>query len=443
MTSNNNINITIIGGTRGLGKWIAHFLKKENFHVTITSRNKIQGQPVADKMEIDYSDDNIKAVENADIIIFSVPIDSMVKTIKQVAPYVPQGSVMIDVASIKTKPSEALKEYAKEGVEILPCHPMFGPRVPSLDGQVVILTPIDGKTNNWFEKIQSFLKNQSANVVISTPEEHDKMMSVVQGLTHFTYISIASTIRRLGISIKRSRDFASPIYSLMLDMISRIVSQNPYLYYSIQKENPNTVLSRNTLISEVNHLAYLIDNDQENEFVYKMSEAAKHLDEFEESLGRSDKAIETLSKDLKYLKSSIGKEVGLQHQYSGSIHVGIILDVDANNVTIRTINNKKITLKLANINILSKEEIFTWKCENLKIYTFDVSCILSDTCDENILLEMFRQIKPVIEVSIKEIYKGSQIEEGFMSITFHYNVFNKEDKDIVESYLEGIGGKIR
>ena len=44
------------------------------------------------------------------------------------------------------------------------------------------------------------------------------MMSIVQGLTHFSYIAIAATIEKLGIDIKESRKFASPVYSLMLDM---------------------------------------------------------------------------------------------------------------------------------------------------------------------------------------------------------------------------------
>jgi len=321
MTCENIKNVTIIGGTRGLGKWIANELIKEEFNVTITSRNKTSGEKIAKKINAQYSNDNIEAIENADLIIFSVPIENMTETIKDVAPYAPENSLLMDITSVKKEPSETLLKYSPKNTEILPCHPMFGPRVPSIEGQVIILTPDKDRSNKSFEIIKSFLEKKNAHVVVSTPEEHDKIMSVVQGITHFSYISIASTIKKLNISVKKSREFASPIYSLMLDMISRIVSQNPYLYYSIQKSNNETAISRKTFIDECIYLSKLIENGNEELFVENMSDSAKHLDEFEEALGRSDKAISILTNDLNVLKESIGKEIGVEHQYSKNVHI--------------------------------------------------------------------------------------------------------------------------
>lgn len=443
MTCEEKINITIIGGSRGLGNWIAQELKKDNYNVTITSRNKSSGEKIAQKMGVNYNNNNIDSIKNADVIIFSVPIEYMLDTIKEVAPHAPEKALLMDITSVKTEPAKALEDYAPKNTEILPCHPMFGPRVPSLEGQVVILTPIENRCNSWYDKIVKYLKKHDANVVITTPEEHDKTMSVVQGLTHFSYISIANTIRKLGISVKKSREFASPVYSLMLDMISRIVSQNPYLYYSIQKSNKQTAISRKTLIEESNRLAKLIDEGKEEEFVYEMSESAKHLDEFEEALGRSDKAISLLTQDLNTLKASIGKEIGLEHQYSKNIHVGIVKSVTSDEVTITDLRGNDVTLKISNVNILPREEVYSWKKNNLQIHRFDVSVILPETCDTNILVHMFKNIDPVIDVKVKEVYTGEQIEDGYISITFTYTTFNKEDRKVVEKYLEGIGGTIR
>ena len=47
-----------------------------------------------------------------------------------------------------------MEKYAAPGVEVLPCHPMFGPRIRSLDGQVVVLTPV--KTGKWYDKVLKF-----------------------------------------------------------------------------------------------------------------------------------------------------------------------------------------------------------------------------------------------------------------------------------------------
>ncbi|MBE6494223.1 MAG: prephenate dehydrogenase [Methanosphaera stadtmanae] len=437
------INITIIGATKGLGLWIAKQLKNENYNVTITSRNKLSGEKIADKIHVNYSNDNIKSVENADIIIFSVPIEHMVNTIKEVAPYAPEGSLLVDISSVKMEPSEALKKYAPENTEILPCHPMFGPRIPSLDGQTIILTPIDNRCTTYYNKVNKFLRKHNAKIVVSTPVEHDQIMSVVQGLTHFSYISIASTIEKLGVSIKKSREFASPVYSLMLDMISRIVSQNPYLYYSIQKNNSLNSISRKMLIEESTRLALLVEKNEENEFVHTMRESAKHLDEFEEALGRSDKAINVLTHELNILKDSIGQEVGLKHQYSKNIHVGIIQDINNKEVILTDLKNQKIKLKISNIEILSEDEVFEWKKNNMTLHNFDVSVMFPITSNENTLLDMFNKIEPVVSVKIKEVYTGPQVLDNFKSITFHYTTFNKNDNELVINYLQGIGGIIR
>ena len=443
MTCENIKNVTIIGGTRGLGNWIAKELIKEKFNVTITSRDKSTGEKVAEKINAMYSNDNIEAIENADLIIFSVPIDNMVETIKNVAPYAPENSLLMDITSVKKDPTEALKKYSPENTEILPCHPMFGPSASSIEGQVIILNPIENRSKKSFNIVKKYLEHRNVHVVISTPEEHDKIMSVVQGITHFSYISIASTIRKLNISAKKSREFASPIYSLMLDMISRIVSQNPYLYYSIQKSNDETAVSRKTLIEESIYLSKLIENGEEELFVENMSNSAKHLNEFEEALGRSDKAINSLTHDLNVIKESIGKEIGLEHQYSKNIHVGTVEKVTADTVTLVNDKNHSISLKISNVNKLSDEELFDWKKENLKVYEFDVSVIFPDRCNKNILLNTFRNIDPVINVELIDVYTGQPIEKGYMSLTFRYSTFNKADKNFVENYLNGIGGIIR
>lgn len=65
--------MTIIGGTRGFGRWIAEHLNND-FNITITSPNKSSGLEVSQELNVNYTSDNINAIQHADIIIFSVPI---------------------------------------------------------------------------------------------------------------------------------------------------------------------------------------------------------------------------------------------------------------------------------------------------------------------------------------------------------------------------------
>ena len=294
------MKIAIIGGTRGLGKWIAEFLKNQGYDITITSRDQTSGNLVAKKLGVKYSNNNKKTAQENNIVIVSVPIETTGPVIEEVAPFMSKGALLMDVTSVKEKPALLMQEKLSEGAYFLPVHPMFGPRIRSLEGQVVVLTPLE--KSKWFEKVFKFLENQKARVLITSPEKHDEMMSVVQVLTHFAYISIAYTIKKLNVDIKESRKFASPIYNLMLDIISRIVAQNPYLVYSIQTQTDYAYHAREILMETIQELNEMLINSNQSDFVNAMNYAAKNMDDLEAALGRSDKVISALNQEINILK---------------------------------------------------------------------------------------------------------------------------------------------
>ena len=156
------MKIAIIGGTRGLGKWIASFLSNKGFDVVITGRNVSTGESVSKKLGVDYTRDNIQVASTADVVIIAIPIDITPKIIREIAPLMKEGSLLLDVTSVKMEPSKVMQKYAAPGVEVLPTHPMFGPRIRSLDGQVVVLTPV--KTGQWYDKVFKFLESENAKL---------------------------------------------------------------------------------------------------------------------------------------------------------------------------------------------------------------------------------------------------------------------------------------
>lgn len=434
------MKIAVIGGTRGLGSWIAEFLKNRDFDVVITGRDKISGERASKKIGADYTDDNITAASQSDVVIVSVPIDATPSIIKEIAPVMKKGSLLMDVTSVKEEPTETMYQYVGQDVEVLPTHPMFGPRIRSLDGQVVVMTPI--KKGKWYDKVYKFLEKENARILVTTPQIHDQMMSIVQGLTHFAYISIAATIKKLDVDVKESRNFASPIYNLMVDMIARIVAQNPYLFYSIQTHNKYTEKTHKTFLSTYKSLMDMISNHHKDEFVRVMGSAAKHLDDLEAALGRSDKAISALNEEIVLLKNSIGHEVGLRHIYSGNVHLGILIDISPDFVFLNE-NNKEIRLKLSNVEVMDDREVLKWKIENFPKKTYDVSAIFPQECNPEVIAATIMNLEDVVNVEIADLYQGNQIPDGKISITIKYEVLNPEARFAVENLLKGFGAKIR
>ncbi|MBI5253496.1 MAG: prephenate dehydrogenase/arogenate dehydrogenase family protein, partial [Euryarchaeota archaeon] len=287
------MRVAIIGGSGEFGRIFAGLFKEEGHDVIITGRDAAKGEKVAKELGVMFTKDNVKAAEESDVVIISVYIENTVEVIRQVAPHVRSGCLLMDLTSVKVEPCRAMKKFAKRGVEIIGTHPMFGPRVTSIEGLTFIVAPI--RTKKWDKFLLGFLKNRKAKIFITTPEEHDRIMGVVQGLTHFAYIAAASTLRELNIDVRYSKNFASPIYELMLDLIARIVGQSPKLYASIQMHNPVVKKVHRTFIKQAQILRDTVAKKDTAAFAKIMTNAARHIGDIDASMGRSDKAILALT----------------------------------------------------------------------------------------------------------------------------------------------------
>ncbi len=434
------VKIAIIGGSGEFGRLFARIFAEEGHEVLITGRDSAKGERVAEEIGVRFTRDNVAAASWGDVVIISVYIDNTVEVIRQVAPHVREGSLLMDVTSVKVEPCRAMLEHARRGVELIGTHPMFGPRVKSLEGQVFVLTPLRGE--RWKRWLLGWLEKHRARVIETTPEEHDRIMSVVQCLTHFTYISVASTLRELGVDVKYSRRFASPIYELMLDLIARIVGQNPHLYASIQMHNPLAKRVHDAFIAQAKRLRDIVAARDKRAFVDVMAKAARHMGDVEAAMGRSDKAIHALSEELKRLKENLGREVALRHIYSGAVHIGVVKQVTPERVTLIS-GRKEVSLKIANIELLSEEELLRHKAKRLPKQRRDFSVVLPESADERMIAGLLKRVvHGVLSCEVIDIYRGEQIPPRMKSVTFRVAGVDI-DFTQVERLLRGIGGTLR
>ena len=433
------MNVGIIGGSDGLGKTLIYYFRDE-FNVFITGRDHKKGKAVADELNVNYIESNAGLANISDMLIISVPIQHTCDVIREVAPFMKEGSVMVDVTSVKEGPSRTMAEVLPDTIEYIPTHPIFGPRTTRLDNQVIVLTP--DKKGKWYPKVYRYLEGRNMRVIETTAEKHDFMMSIVQVLTHFSFISTASAIEKLKVDISETEDYESPIYNLMIDMIARIVSQNPYLTYYIQSMNSNGPKIRNTFTEAAIELRDAINNGDDEKFMDIAINATKHMGDIKNALGRSDKAIGALNYEYGVLYESIGKEVGLQHIYSGKIHTGILESVDGKTVVLRN-GSKTKKLRIANIRILLDEELYQWKLENWEKKTRSISCVFAKNVHVETIQKTVMNLGNIIDIRLTDAYNGPQIDEGSISLTFEITALSNEDIEKVENLFTGFGGIIR
>ncbi len=215
-------SIAVIGGRGEMGRCMAR-LFGDLGHAVMVSDLDTQLKPE-------------EAAAVADVVIISVPIARTVEVIRRLGPLVQKDALLLDVTSIKQEPVEAMLEAC--GSSVVGTHPLFGPSVHSLQGQRVVLCR--GRGDEWFEWLTKMLRARGLVIQEATPDEHDRVMAIVQVLVHFSTEVMGSALARLGVGIEQTLEFTSPIYLMELLMTARHFAQSPDLYASIHISNPKT-----------------------------------------------------------------------------------------------------------------------------------------------------------------------------------------------------------
>lgn len=321
MKKDTNWSITIIWWSDGFGKWLANYIKstfKSKVEITITWRDLKKLQKVSQEINCRYDIDNINAVKNADITIFAVPIWFTVETIKKVAPFIKEWAMVLDVTSIKYSPSKALRKYCKKWVFILPTHPMFWPYISNIAWQIFVLCP--EKNEKYDERyifLKKFLEENDAKVIEETPKNHDKMMAIVQWLTHFDMFVFWETVRRLKLDIKKSMDFVSPIYKIMISSVARYLNQNPKLYSDIQIHNTEVLKVHKTFMKTTNDFNKIVKEKNEKRFIKTVEKTQKYFwEETIEWQEYTDKIIYMIWEQTKKAHSKVWKQIKIENIYS-------------------------------------------------------------------------------------------------------------------------------
>ncbi len=213
-------SIGIIGGTSGIGRSFADFLTQEGHMVHVTGR--MTGMDIPD------------LAMACQIIIVSVPIGVTCEVIRKVGPFLKEDALLMDLTSLKAEPVRAM--LASSASEVIGLHPLFGPGVSSLQGQNVVLCP--GRGERWLPRLKALLERKGARLVVTTPERHDEIMAVVQGLNHLNTIVLGLVLHETGMKPADLEAFMTPIFRAKVEIMERVF-ERPGLYAEILTLNPH------------------------------------------------------------------------------------------------------------------------------------------------------------------------------------------------------------
>lgn len=217
MPSNESPLIGIIGGTSQFGQWFKNFFETQGCRCLVSGR----------KTELT----NAELARQSDIVIVSVPIRETSQVIREIRDLLKPDALLCDFTSLKAEPLREMLKRKRGGV--LGLHPLFGPLVPSIEGQTIIFCP--GRKNKRVDFLKNIFEKNGAKISVMPADEHDRQMAMIQALTHFINISFARLLQKQKLAPHNL--FSTPVFRLQAILMGRVMGSNPALYADLEINN--------------------------------------------------------------------------------------------------------------------------------------------------------------------------------------------------------------
>jgi prephenate dehydrogenase len=251
------VTIALIGGLGVMGQWFTRFFEARGHKVLVADRNT----PLSSQ----------DAARQADVVIISVPIPQVDAVVRQVAPHMKPDAALMDITSVKQSPMAVM--LAAYAGEVVGAHPLFGPGEADIQGRTVVLCP--GRGERWFNWLKILLEQAGARVKVASATDHDRFMSVVQGLSHFILIALGTAISHLGVDPAELEDYATPTFSTLHRLTRHLLNQDAQLYACIQMANPANRIALRALEDAVADILYFIQRQNAAGLVKLLEEVSQ------------------------------------------------------------------------------------------------------------------------------------------------------------------------
>jgi prephenate dehydrogenase len=182
-----------------------------------------------------------QACEQADLVVLATPVDQIAALAIAAAEVCREDALITDLGSTKASIVAAVHQQPLAGSKFVGSHPIAGSektgadhaRADLFESRCVVLTPVEATDPQRLQQAAAVWRSLGANVVVMTPEEHDRAMASISHVPHL----IASTLANL---------LDVPLRSLAgsgwLDT-TRVASGDPLMWTAICQENRTAIVA--------------------------------------------------------------------------------------------------------------------------------------------------------------------------------------------------------
>lgn len=261
--------VLIVGGAGRMGRWFRDFFHSQGFATEIAD-------PAADQEAAGVHVDIEAAGTAYDIIVVAATLARSAEVLEFLATQ-DTDALIFDVGSLKSPLRDALETLASQGKRVTSVHPMFGPDTQLLAGKHVIF--VDVGNPEATRGARALFGATMATCIDMDIDQHDRVIADVLGLSHATSIAFAAALADSDALPDGVADMTSPTFDAQLATASKVIHENPDLYFEIQSLNRFGLGALDRLATAVTALRDAVRDNDRDEFVDRMRSSRSFLDD--------------------------------------------------------------------------------------------------------------------------------------------------------------------
>ena len=251
------MRIAILGGSGKMGGWLTrHFLKQH--HTIIIADPKQPENGEHKDSAIEFAENNISAVSDADVVFISVPLDYTSEVIREVTPHMKRDSILCEISTTKTTVHATLREINKADIHILSIHPLFGHEESTMKKRFALI-PIrhPGREHAMVDTLFP-----DSEVIEIEVEKHDRMMALTLSVPYFINAVLGSIFKNEDIEMMER--LSGTTFAIQFMLMGSIMSHSSNFHTSLLKENDFTKGVLAKFHFETDRALKLFSNDVES-----------------------------------------------------------------------------------------------------------------------------------------------------------------------------------
>lgn len=182
------VGLGLIGGS------LAKTIKKKTNHICLGMDKNKGAVAAAFSQEAIEGEINSETLSGCDVVIVALHPQATIDFILENKANFKKGGIVIDVCGVKRTIVDSVDDELKSvGVEFVGCHPMAGREFSGFEYAVdnlferasFIMTPTDMTSMRAVREVSTLAYDMGfARVVMSTPDEHDRIIAFTSQLAH-------------------------------------------------------------------------------------------------------------------------------------------------------------------------------------------------------------------------------------------------------------------